>query len=129
MSLPSPEPLREGIRERSTASVLIAHRGTTPPLAEAAVQRLVAGGAPGLAIADVAVVMVPRSALAAETAEEADRAMARLGPFGVARSSLRPIQITLAAMLVVLAGLAGALLVIGSRLSRLMPTSKKGAAR
>lgn len=115
LSLPTADPLRDAPRDRATASVLIAHRGSTPPLAEAAVQRLVAGGAPGLTVSEVAVVMVPRAA----PADRADDAgMARLGPFGVARASLRPIQFTIAGLLVLLAALAGALVVLGSRLSR-----------
>ncbi len=114
LNLPSPDPLRDAPREKATASVLIAHRGTTPPLSEAAVQRLVAGGAPSLATPDVAVVMVPRGPIAVE-----EGFMAKLGPFGVARASLRPIQVTLVTLLAVLACLAGALALIGSRLARL----------
>lgn len=114
LNLPSPDPLRDAPREKATASVLIAHRGTTPPLSEVAVQRLVAGGAPSLATPDVAVVMVPRGPIAVE-----EGSMAKLGPFGVARASLRPIQLTLVTLLAVLACLAGALALIGSRLVRL----------
>lgn len=129
LNVPAPEvlTLREGPREKATASVLLAHRGTTPPLLENAVQRLVAGGVPGLAPADVAVVMVPRGPATQAGSDESG--LARVGPFGVARSSLHAIQATFAAMLVLVAGLAGALVAMGARLARLRaaPEERGGA--
>lgn len=115
LNTPVTDPLQGGPKEKASASVLIAYRGS-PPIAEAAVQRLVAGGAPNMATADVAVVMIPRSVGVAE-AEEAS--MARLGPFGVARASLRPIQLVFMALLALSAFLALGLVLMGARLARL----------
>lgn len=123
LNLPAAELLHDGPRAKSTASVLISHRGTTPPLTDAAVQRLVAGGVNGLATTDVAVVMVGRSPMAPDESG----GVARLGPFGVARQSLRPIQLTLAVLLVALAGLAATVAVLGTRLARARAGAPEGA--
>src|SRR5436190_14593497 len=53
LNLPQKDLLRDGPVAKSTASVLLEHRGTTPPLAPESIQRLVAGGAPGLTPSDV----------------------------------------------------------------------------
>ena len=58
LNVPAVDPLRDAPPAKTTASVLLEHRGSTPPLASDAVQRLVAGGVPGLAPADVTVVLV-----------------------------------------------------------------------
>ncbi len=125
LNMPPREPLRDML-PRASASVLLAHRGTTPPLTEAAIQRLVAGGAPALSASDVAVILVPRGATARVDGAEG---LARLGPFGVARSSLRPIQVTFAAMLVALAALAATLVGVSSRLARLRAEDPQAKVR
>lgn len=126
LNMPPREPLRDTMLPRASASVLLAHRGTTPPLTEAAIQRLVAGGAPALSASDVAVILVPRGATARVDGGEG---LARLGPFGVARSSLRPIQVTFAAMLVALAALAATLVGVSSRLARLRAEDPQAKVR
>jgi type III secretion protein J len=68
----------------ATASVLIRHRGATPPLAVGEVQRLVAGAVPGLAAEQVSVVMLPVPA----SPRPAETRLARLGPLTVTRASL-----------------------------------------
>ncbi len=123
LNLPAPELLHDGPRPKATASVLVTHRGTTPPLAEAAVQRLVAGGVNGLLPSDVAVVTVGRSAAAPDDGA----GVARLGPFGVTQRSLRPMQVTLAGMLVVLAALAATVAILGARLARARTGAPEGA--
>ncbi|HLK36092.1 MAG TPA: hypothetical protein VKU41_05020, partial [Polyangiaceae bacterium] len=55
LNVPTPSPLRDTAPPRGTASVLIEHRGATPPISADSVQRLVAGGVAGLLPTDVAV--------------------------------------------------------------------------
>jgi type III secretion protein J len=114
LNLPAKDPLRDAPAGKATASVLLEHRGTTPPLAPDAVQRLVAGGVAGLAPADVAVVTIPRVAPA--RAGELD--LAHVGPIAVARGSLRPLQGALILLVVLVAALAAATLVLYTRLAR-----------
>jgi type III secretion protein J len=68
----------------ATASVLLRHRGATPPLTASEVQRLVAGAVPGLLPEGVSVVMLP----AAPRPRPPDRQLARLGPLTVTHASL-----------------------------------------
>jgi type III secretory pathway lipoprotein EscJ len=84
-------------------------------LSEADVKKLVAGSVPGLAAADVAVVITP----AADAAETGSPPMAAVGPLRVAPGS-RPLLVgALAVGLVILAGLAGLLLLTLRRLTSL----------
>jgi type III secretion protein J len=101
LNLPAPDPLKlGGSPSKASASVLLEHRGSTTPMTAEAMQRLVAGGAPGLAVTDVAVLLVPRIA----RADKPDTRLAHVGPFTVARGSKVPIQGTL--VLLILAVLA-----------------------
>src|SRR5579859_139824 len=97
LSLPDPDPLREGPRPKATASVLLKHRGTTPPIDAHEVKRLVAGAAPGLLPDDVAVVMVPRPA----PSGSGDRSLSRLGPISATRGSVGLLRIIAAGVLLV----------------------------
>jgi hypothetical protein len=78
------------------------------------VQRLVAGAVAGLAASDVAVVMLSRTTPAAP----AGGLLAHVGPIAVARSSARGLQAALAGLVSITALLAGAVLLLYSRLSR-----------
>ncbi len=102
-------------RPRSTASVLLAHRGSTPPLSNDDVQRLVSGGLPGLVPNDVAVVTISR---AASPAVAPPSALGHVGPLAVARSSMRAVQAVLAGFVVLVAALAALALMLYSRLGR-----------
>jgi type III secretory pathway lipoprotein EscJ len=86
----------------------------TPPLTEAAVARLIAGGVPDLALSDVAVVFVPR--IAAPVAAEAE--LRHVGPIAVARASMRLLQASLAGLTLLAAALAATVLVLYGRLRR-----------
>jgi type III secretion protein J len=114
LNVAAPDPLRFGPSPRTTASVLLEHRGLTPPLTEAAVARLVAGGVPDLAISDVAVVFVARAA--APLAAEAE--LRHVGPIAVARGSMHLLQATLAGLTLLLSSLAAATLLLWTRLRR-----------
>lgn len=115
LDVPAPNPLRDAPPVRGTAGVLIEHRGATPPLSADAVQRLVAGGVAGLVPDDVVVVMVPRGASAALGAADG---LAHVGPIAVARASVRQLQAALVALVALVAALAGATLVLYTRLAR-----------
>ncbi len=71
-----------------SASVLLRHRGATPPIAAGDVQRLVAGAVPGLAPSQVAVVTLP----VPDPPRPQERELARFGPVTVTRSSMLPLR-------------------------------------
>ncbi len=102
------------IAPKPTASVLLKHRGSTPPIDVHEVKRLVAGAAPGLAPEDVAVVMIPRPVTAS-----ADRTLSRLGPITATRSSVALLRLVTAGIVVVALALLLVVLVLWTRLRRL----------
>jgi type III secretion protein J len=114
LSVPVDSLLRDRMTPHGSASVLLEHRGSTPPLAVDSVQRLVAGGVAGLSATDVVVVMVSRPAPPAPGANE----LGHLGPIAVARASMRKLQAALLALVAVVALLAGATLALYARLTR-----------
>jgi type III secretion protein J len=115
LSLPEADPLQEGPRPKATASVLLKHRGATPPIDIHEIKRLVAGAAPGLAPDDVAVVMLAHPAPAALS----ERALSRLGPVTATRGSVAILRIVAAAVVVLDLALGFAVLVLWSRLRKL----------
>lgn len=115
LNLPAREPLRDGPPGKATASVLLEHRGATPPIAVESVQRLVAGGAPGLSPADVTVVSISRPARATPARGE----LAHVGPITVARASMTTLKISFAALVLVIVALTAATLALYAKLARL----------
>jgi type III secretion protein J len=115
LSLPVKDPLRDAPTGKATASVLVEHRGTTPPLTSDAVARHVAGGVSGLSPVDVAVVAIPR---VGPPAAPVDAELAHVGPIAVLRGSLRPLQIALVALVLLVATFASATLALYSRLAK-----------
>jgi type III secretion protein J len=115
MNLPARDGLRDGPPPKATASVLVEHRGTTPPLAPESVQRLVAGGAPGLAPTDVAVVFIPHAARPAGARPD----VAHVGPIAVARGSMTTLKVALASLVLVVLALAAATLGLYAKIARL----------
>ena len=114
LSVPEARPFRDEAPPRGSASVLLAHRGSSPPLSADAVQRLVAGAVTGLLASDVTVVMVARPAPVVSPGGN----LGHVGPIAVARTSLRGLQAALLGLVALVAGLAAATLVLYSRLSR-----------
>ena len=114
LNVAAPDPLRFGPTPKTTASVLLEHRGVAPPLTEAAVARLVAGGVPDLALTDVAVVFVSRI----EPPIAAEAELRHVGPIAVARASLHLLQASLVGLTLIAAGLAASVLILYGRLRR-----------
>jgi type III secretion protein J len=79
--------------QKPSASVLIRHRGPTPPIAAGDVQRLVAGAVPGLAPDAVGVI----SSTVPPKPQRGERNLAQLGPITVTQASLLPLKLTLGA--------------------------------
>lgn len=115
LNLPAREPLRDGPVPKATASVLVEHRGTTPPLASEAIQRLVAGGAPGVSSSDVAVVFISRPARAGGGRTD----LAHVGPITVARGSMNTLKGAFAGLAVLVLALAAATLALWSKTARM----------
>ena len=127
LSVPAANPLRErdDAAQRGSASVLLEHRGSTPPVSADSVQRLVAGGVAGLMATDVTVVMISRPTPAAAPGGE----LGHVGPIAVARTSVRDLQGALVALVALVAALAAATLVLYSRLSRARAELARPAAK
>ncbi len=109
LALPEKRALGQSAATPPSASVLLRHRGASPPLSEVDVRQLVAGAVSGLAPADVSVVM---HAVTSPPHRRDGERMATLGPFAVAHSSLSPLRLVLiaaAALNVVLVVLLGVL--------------------
>jgi type III secretion protein J len=109
LNLPAPDPLKA--TPKTTASVLIEHRGATPPVTQENVQRLIAGGLPNLAPADVAVVFVARPARVIASGER----LSYLGPFAVSHGSKRLLQGALFGLVLLILALASTCLALYAR--------------
>jgi len=114
ISQPAPSLDRASSPARASASVLLQHRGSTPPLTSDAIQRVVAGGVAGMLPGDVAVVMIPRPAPPLGSVG----VLGHVGPIAVARTSLRNLQAALVVLVALIAVLAAATLALYSRLAR-----------
>jgi type III secretion protein J len=115
LAVPPRDPLELGEEpELASASVLIRHRGATPPLAASEIQRLVAGAVPGLQSEQVSVVMTPVAA----AARPPDRELSRFGPLTVTRASMTPLRAIVAVGVVLNALLLGAVLALFARMRR-----------
>lgn len=124
LNLPPRDGLRDGPPPKTTASVLLEHRGTTPPLTAENIQRLVAGGAPSLAPTDVAVVFVPHAARPAAGRSE----LTHVGPIAVARGSMNTLKGALAGLVVLVLALLAATLALYAKLARLRRERDESAA-
>lgn len=86
------DPLSDSQEPAATASVLLRHRGRTPPVDDRQVQTLVASAVPGLAPDRVAVVRISEAATAAPPE------LARVGPFTTTRDSASRLRAALAVL-------------------------------
>ncbi len=97
-----------------TASVLIRHRGATPPIGASEVQRLVAGAVAGLDAEHVSVVMTPIPPATRPAGHE----LARVGPITVTRSSMTSLRLIVGAAALLNVILIGLVLGLWSRFRR-----------
>jgi type III secretion protein J len=125
LALPAADdrPLDGTAGPRPGASVLLRHLGPRPPIDEAAIRRLVAGGLVGMRPDDVSVVTVPRSAPAASEAR-----LDYVGPIAVARGSASTLRMALGVTLGLNAALATALTLVVLRRRREEPAGGEGAS-
>jgi type III secretion protein J len=115
LSIPHASPLSDKPVEKPTASVLVKHAGSTPPIAELEVRRLVSGAVSNLAPDSVTVVMLSRPAAVLVP----DRQLAHFGPITVTRSSAGWLRAHLGISFAFLLALLGVVLFLWSRLRRL----------
>jgi type III secretion protein J len=113
LSIAPPNPLSDKLPEKPTASVLLKHRGSTPPVTEADVRRLVAGAVSSLRAEDVTVVMVSRPGAAS-----IERSMSHFGPITVTRTSASWLKATFGVAVVLLLGLCAFVVHLWLRLRR-----------
>jgi len=95
----------------ASASVLLRHRGSAPPIAINDIQRLVAGAVPGLAPAQVSVVALPVPV----PPRLAERELSRFGPVTVTRASVFPLRTIVGGAVLVNLGLLAALFLVWTR--------------
>lgn len=112
LAVPEADPLLpEETPKQASASVLVRHRGATPPIAASEVQRLVAGAVAGLQQDRVAVVLQPVTGAEAEMRPS----IVQLGPVSVSQTSLPALKGLLAALGAVNILLVAMLLVLWQR--------------
>jgi len=112
LAIPVPDALAsDALPGAPSASVLLRHRGSAPPIAINDIQRLVAGAVPGLGPAQVSVVASPVPA----PARLAERELARFGPVTVTRASVFPLRAIVGGALCLNLGLLAALFVVWTR--------------
>ncbi len=109
--------------DRPSASVLIRHRGATPPIAAGEVKRLVAGAVPNLAPEFVNVVMTPSL-----TAPASASTLSRLGPLTVSRGSSALLRLSALVVVGVNLSLLGVIYFLWARLRRLELTQMESKA-
>jgi type III secretion protein J len=111
-------PARDGLNleetaEKPSASVLVQHRGATPPVAVGEVQRLVAGAVPGLSPDHVNVVLATSPASRTSTP-----ALLRFGPITVTHGSGLALRALAGATVLLNLFLLSGILLLWSRLRR-----------
>lgn len=114
LAAPEHSPLDSEAPAKPSASVLIRHRGASPPLAASEIQKLVAGAVPGLEAASVSVV----AATAPASARPADKELRRVGPITVTRASLSPLRFVAGGAVLLNLLLLGAVLMLWSKVRR-----------
>jgi type III secretion protein J len=114
LAAPEHSPLDTEQPAKPSASVLLRHRGSSPPLAASEIQKLVAGAVPGLEASGVSVVATPAPA----SARPADKELRRVGPITVTRASLSPLRAVAGGAVVLNLLLLGAVLLLWSKVRR-----------
>lgn len=114
LSIPVANPLSEKPIEAPTASILLKYVGSTPPLTETDIRRLVAGAVSNMRLQDVTVVTVGRPDLAIAR----PRPLAHVGPIAVTRSSVFWLRGVFGVALASLLGLVTVVLYLWLRLRR-----------
>jgi type III secretion protein J len=114
LAAPERSPLDSEPASKPSASVLIRHRGASPPLAASEIQKLVAGAVPGLEPAAVSVV----ASTAPASARPADKELRRVGPVTVTRASLSPLRAVAGGAVLLNLLLLGAVLLLWSKMRR-----------
>lgn len=95
----------------ASASVLLRHRGSAPPIAVNDIQRLVAGAVPGLTATQVSVIASPVPL----PPRLPERELSRFGPVTVTRASVFPLRTIVGGAVFLNLGLLAALFFIWSR--------------
>jgi type III secretion protein J len=115
LAVPRADPLAEGPAAPPSASVLLRHHGSQPPLAEADVQGLVAGAVPGLSPERVTVVLL-QVKVAPPRAD-----LVRMGPASLTREAAAKVRLLIAGLALVGIALGGCLVTLWLRNRKLRP--------
>ncbi|HNS99257.1 MAG TPA: hypothetical protein PLJ27_04160 [Polyangiaceae bacterium] len=112
LSVPSTDVVPGQPSQPPSASVLLRHRGDSPPITESQVQHLVAGAVAGLAAQDVSVVTIRRP----DSPDLSSREITKIGPFSVTRGSATRLRVTLGIALLLMLTLASTILYLWRRM-------------
>jgi type III secretion protein J len=124
LSIPHASPLSDKPAEKPSAAVLIKHAGSTPPISEQDVRRLVSGSVSSLPAESVTVVMISRASAAVP-----ERSLAHFGPISVTRSSALWLRLHLGVTFAVLLGLVSTVVYLWLRLRRTYEQPAPGESR
>jgi type III secretion protein J len=112
LAVPNTDPLLpEETPKHASASVLLRHRGASPPVAATEIQRLVAGAVAGMDPERVAVVLVPVTTSDAELTQS----VVALGPLSVTQSSLSTFKVMMLGVVAINLLLVGTTLMLWQR--------------
>jgi type III secretion protein J len=112
LAVPDNDPLLPEVTPKSaSASVLLRHRGASPPIAATEVQRLVAGAVADMSPEHVAVVLVPVTVSEVDLSQN----IVALGPLSIAQSSLPTFKLLALVVVAINILLVGATLFVWQR--------------
>lgn len=119
LAVPGHDPLLpEAEPKHASASVLLRHRGASPPIAATEVQRLVSGAVLGMNPDHVAVVLVPVSIAESEVTQS----LVALGPLSITQSSLSTFKIMMLIVVAINVLLVATTLLLWQRMKARGPT-------
>lgn len=125
LSVPPDDPLSGKPARTPSASVLLRHRGATPPVSEQQVRQLVAGAVAGLPVESVTVVTVSRP----ESTSVPTRTMSQVGPISVSQASAGWLRGILGGAMLLLLALGAAVLGLWLRMRRALAAQASAGER
>lgn len=114
LAVPNAAPFEPGKDVGASASVLLRHRGSAPPVSPKDVQSLVAGAVPGLSADKVSVVVLASP----PGARPPERELSRLGPISVTRGSIGALRLVVATVVLLNVALIALLLALWAKVRR-----------
>ena len=125
LSVPADDPLTGKPSQLPSASVLLRHRGATPPVSDDQIRQLVAGAVAGLAVEAVTVVTVSRP----DSTALPERALTQVGPISVSQASAGWLRSILGGAVLLLLVLGAAVVLLWLRMRRALAIQASAGER